>query len=590
MHHLFVILVLTAQFGRAGTLKQLFTLHTVLFLIFAVQLLLAESSSTQVPEHYLITNFILSRYNKGLIPKRLQNESIKVSFSMELYQIIQVNEPQQFLMLNAWIVERWVDNLLGWDPEEFSNVTEIMIPYDQIWIPDTTLYNSLVMDDENTRRLLNAKLTTRGKDQGALIELLYPTIYKLSCLLDLRFFPFDVQTCKLTFGSWTFDNTLIDYFPYNVTHAIGTANCIDNEGWSVLKTSVQRHVNHYDCCPNNYTLLEFHLDIQRKPLYYVINLITPTSIITLISIVGFFSSSSINELREEKITLGITTLLSMSILIFMVSDKMPSTSSFIPLIGWFYTSMILLISLSTLAASIVIYIQKQGILGKPPCRKTMRWARLVARIVRMEMPLLMKQAYAQKAREEKLRRAQEGRKQSLWQRVYKVAREQAQQRKNSCASAKVNGVTPSPDVQRLQVPKKSCTINTDVTCITDPCETSGLVEFSNMSDEENSSFPDIDYTAPPPPVTKFQSLHKMSTCASLDSMIRNVDIISPRTMQRNLAELEYDWLAAVVERIFLIFFIIVFLLTAVGINCIGMYYWWTAREQSVVLQSQNNTI
>ncbi|KHJ91792.1 Neurotransmitter-gated ion-channel ligand binding domain protein, partial [Oesophagostomum dentatum] len=181
-----------------------------------------ESTSTEVPEHYLITNFILSRYNKGLIPKRLQNESIKVSFSMELYQIIQV---------------RWVDNLLGWDPEEFSNVTEIMIPFDQIWIPDTTLYNSLVMDDQDTRRLLNAKLTTRGKDIGALVELLYPTIYKLSCLLNLRFFPFDVQTCKLVFGSWTFDNTLIDYFPHNVTHAIGTANCIDNEGWTVLKTS-----------------------------------------------------------------------------------------------------------------------------------------------------------------------------------------------------------------------------------------------------------------------------------------------------------------------------------------------------------------
>ncbi|ETN71006.1 Neurotransmitter-gated ion-channel ligand binding domain protein [Necator americanus] len=538
---------------------------------------------------------------------------------MELYQIIQVNEPQQFLMLNAWIVERWVDNLLGWDPEDFSNVTEIMIPFDQIWIPDTTLYNSLVMDDDDTRRLLNAKLTTRGKEKGALVELLYPTIYKLSCLLDLskflsfRFFPFDVQTCKLTFGSWTFDNTLIDYYPHNVTHAIGTANCIDNEGWNVLKTSVHRLVNHYACCPNNYTLLEFHLDIQRKPLYYVINLITPTSIITLISIVGFFryyqkpnrnllkpfatlisleekansirghifSSSSINELREEKITLGITTLLSMSILIFMVSDKMPSTSSFIPLIGWFYTSMILLISLSTLAASIVIYIQKQGMLGKPPARKIMRWARFVARIVRMEMPLLMKQAYAQKAREEKLRRAQDGRKQSLWQRVYKVAREQAQQRKTSGSSAKINGVAPSPDVQRLQVPKKSCTISTDVTCITEPCDTTGLVEFSNMSDEENSSFPDIDYTAPPPPVSKFQCLQKMSTCASLDSMIRNVDIISPRTMQRNMAELEYDWLAAVVERIFLIFFIIVFLLTAVGINCIGLFYWWTAYDYTV---------
>lgn len=46
----------------------------------------------------------------------------------------------------------------------------------------------------------------------------------------------------------------------------------------------------------------------------------------------------------------------------------------------------------------VIYIQKQGILGKPPARWKMAWAKTVAHVVRMEMPLLMKQAYAQKAR------------------------------------------------------------------------------------------------------------------------------------------------------------------------------------------------
>ena len=53
-------------------------------------------------------------------------------------------------------------------------------------------------------------------------------------------------------------------------------------------TPVTRRVENYDCCPNNYTMLDFYLHVQRKPLYYVINLITPTSIITLISIVGFF--------------------------------------------------------------------------------------------------------------------------------------------------------------------------------------------------------------------------------------------------------------------------------------------------------------
>ena len=98
----------------------------------------------------------------------------------------------------------------------------------------------------------------------------------------------------------------------------------------------------------------------------------------------------------------ILQLLSMSILIFMVSDQMPSTSSFIPLIGWFYTSMMGLISGGTLAASFVIYVQKKGIIGQRPARGTMRWARLLGRLIWMEMPLLMKQAYAIKAKVGKL--------------------------------------------------------------------------------------------------------------------------------------------------------------------------------------------
>ena len=46
-----------------------------------------------------------------------------------------------------------------------------------------------------------------------------------------------------------------------------------------------------------------------------------------------FRTSSASGMREEKVSLGITTLLSMSILMLMVSDQMPTTSTFIPLIG-----------------------------------------------------------------------------------------------------------------------------------------------------------------------------------------------------------------------------------------------------------------
>uniref|UniRef100_A0A1I7UF61 Neur_chan_LBD domain-containing protein n=1 Tax=Caenorhabditis tropicalis TaxID=1561998 RepID=A0A1I7UF61_9PELO len=211
----------------SGRLAALFVL-LLLFLFIGV----VESS-----DQYEIANKILDKYNAGLIPVSQTKQPIQVHFSMELYQIISVNEPQQYLMLNAWVVERWTDHLLGWDPEKYGNVTEIMLPHNYIWLPDTTLYNSLVMKDDENRRLLHAKVTTLGEGNGAFIELLYPTIYKLSCLLNLRFFPFDVQSCRLLFGSWTFDNTKIDYFAFNESQAIGTTNCIENEGWNVLSTS-----------------------------------------------------------------------------------------------------------------------------------------------------------------------------------------------------------------------------------------------------------------------------------------------------------------------------------------------------------------
>lgn len=32
-----------------------------------------------------------------------------------------------------------------------------------------------------------------------------PAIYKSSCAIDVEYFPYDVQTCFLKMGSWTYD-------------------------------------------------------------------------------------------------------------------------------------------------------------------------------------------------------------------------------------------------------------------------------------------------------------------------------------------------------------------------------------------------
>lgn len=78
---------------------------------------------------------------------------------------------------------------------------------------------------------MNVKLVTSPVEQAVYVELLYPTLYKFSCPLQIYYFPYDSQSCKMTFGSWTYDNEGIDYVPH--AEKVATSNFLSNDGWSM---------------------------------------------------------------------------------------------------------------------------------------------------------------------------------------------------------------------------------------------------------------------------------------------------------------------------------------------------------------------
>ncbi|CAJ0574677.1 unnamed protein product, partial [Mesorhabditis spiculigera] len=269
----------------------------------------------------------------------------------------------------------------------------------------------------------------------------------------------------------------------------------------------------------------------------------------------------------------------------MVSDKMPSTSSFIPLIGWFYTAMISLISVATIFASLVIWIQKKGIVGTAPPPKLMWWARLVGRRVYLELPLLMKQAYARKAAEEKARNA--GRKPSLWQKVYKMSRVVNAFGNQNGAAARPMKPKSFPNLANVSaikgaseppVQKKSLAFSIDDRDFDPEDRPSPPKDNTPMIDDEE---------APEDIIRKYKpakQLRSSASIASYDNLFRNFEpgpgmgsAAPTNTERRNLAQLEYDWLAAVFERICLLVFIVLFLFMSVGINMLGWYYWKNAE-------------
>lgn len=90
-----------------------------------------------------------------------------------------------------------------------------------------------------------------------------------------------------------------------------------------------REVEFYSCCPEPFPKVTITFKICRKPMFYVFNLILPCVLITGVALLGFYMPSE----SGEKVTLGITTLLSMTVFLMLVAESMPPTSDTLPLIG-----------------------------------------------------------------------------------------------------------------------------------------------------------------------------------------------------------------------------------------------------------------
>nr|XP_020468270.1 neuronal acetylcholine receptor subunit alpha-2-like isoform X2 [Monopterus albus] len=143
-------------------------------------------------------------YNKLSRPVENTTDTVLVHFGLSIAQLIDVDEKNQMMTTNVWVKQEWNDYKLRWNPEEYENVTSIRIPSEIIWRPDIVLYNNADGDFAVTH-LTKAQLFYDGR-----IKWMPPAIYKSSCSIDVTFFPFDQQSCKMKFGSWTYDRAKID--------------------------------------------------------------------------------------------------------------------------------------------------------------------------------------------------------------------------------------------------------------------------------------------------------------------------------------------------------------------------------------------
>ncbi|CAL8069410.1 unnamed protein product [Orchesella dallaii] len=265
---------------------------------------------------------LLAPYQLLERPVPVENETLQVSFGLTLMQIIDVDEKAQVLTTNVWLNLEWNDYNLKWNVSEYGGVDNIRIHPNKLWRPDVLMYNSA---DEGFDGTFHTNIVVRSNGSCLYVP---PGIFKSTCKIDITWFPFDDQKCDMKFGSWTYDGFQVD-LSMKDDGGGDLSSFITNGEWELIGMPGKRNVQFYSCCPEPFVDVTYTIHIRRRTLYYFFNLIVPCVLISSMALLGF----TLPPDSGEKLTLGVTILLSLTVFLNLVAEKMPSTSDAVPLIG-----------------------------------------------------------------------------------------------------------------------------------------------------------------------------------------------------------------------------------------------------------------
>ena len=235
-------------------------------LLFIFVVFLPEGAHTQTKEDYediLYEIFTTRGYNKNALPRLNFSQPVYLDVSLNLMGIEEIDEEKEKMISTGYLEIFWEDPGLVWDSVYFGNLKHIYVRQDDIWIPDIFLVNGAGKFSGFGGSFYYVRIDSNG-----LAHWLPFDVFESRCSLDTRYFPFDQQSCTLRFSVWT-------HAVYDVKIRLRRNGIqldriyTENSVWKVESTSYI--VN--DQFEESNVIFTFNL--ERKSLYFVINIVFP---------------------------------------------------------------------------------------------------------------------------------------------------------------------------------------------------------------------------------------------------------------------------------------------------------------------------
>ncbi|XP_070497025.1 neuronal acetylcholine receptor subunit beta-3-like [Chironomus tepperi] len=232
---------------------------------------------------------MICNYDKFVSPPN-QNGPVNVVFNTILKQF-EFDDATRTMTIQAWLALVWTDNRFSWNVEDYDDYDKTYVPFDLLWVPDITLFESDVKEDLNSCTITDCNVSYNGT-----VECIMPCEFSIYCNeADYSNWPYDYASCKYSFMSRTKSVRKLNF--------IGHALQVDSDGsaqqgaWELntLSGMIINQTNGMANNPEPYSCVMLTFIIKRDSKEFVLQVIIPAVLMILMNIFTLILDADMTE-------------------------------------------------------------------------------------------------------------------------------------------------------------------------------------------------------------------------------------------------------------------------------------------------------
>ncbi|XP_051561507.1 glycine receptor subunit alpha-3-like isoform X2 [Myxocyprinus asiaticus] len=243
-----------------------------------------------------------SGYDARIRPN-FKGPPVNVSCNIFINSFGSIAETTMDYRVNIFLRQQWNDPRLAYSeyPDDSLDLDPSML--DSIWKPDLFFANE---KGAHFHEVTTDNKLLRIFKNGNVLYSIRLTL-TLSCPMDLKNFPMDVQTCIMQLESFGYTmNDLI--FEWQQKGPVQVADGLTLPQFILKDESDLRYcTKHYNT--GKFTCIEVRFHLERQMGYYLIQMYIPSLLIVILSWVSFWINM---DAAPARVALGITTVLTMT--------------------------------------------------------------------------------------------------------------------------------------------------------------------------------------------------------------------------------------------------------------------------------------